>query len=165
MPLVNSAAEAGRAVRACLYPPLGARSRGPFGTHHGRPLLAPEETNQQVMIGVMVETAEALQRAEEIAAVPGVGFIFVGPLDLSIDLGCSMDELAAPDGGTGPLTAVVQACRRNGIGAGVFTTDPAHFRGLTDQGFSVIAAATDVSLLQQAAAATVTACGAERSAD
>lgn len=163
VPMVNSAAEAERAVRACLYPPSGDRSRGPFEVHRGRDFPSVEEANASLQIGVMVETARALRNLEEIAAVPGVGFIFVGPLDLSIDLGTTIDGLLDGDGeviadgerhprpGGNQLERVVRVCRDNGIGSGIFTTNPDHLAAFRAMGFGRIAVATDVSLLQSAA--------------
>ena len=37
----------------------------------------------------MVETAEALEHLDEIAAVPGIAGFFVGPVDLALALGVS----------------------------------------------------------------------------
>lgn len=46
-----------------------------------------EEANRRAFVAIQIETAEALASVEEIAAVPGVDMLFVGPADLSQALG------------------------------------------------------------------------------
>lgn len=88
-PFVQSADEAAAAVAATRYPPEGVRgmagvSRGSrFGT-------LPDhftQSNRRIGVIVQLETVEAIQRLEEIAAVPGVDALFLGPADLSASLG------------------------------------------------------------------------------
>jgi 4-hydroxy-2-oxoheptanedioate aldolase len=89
VPMVNTAEEARAAVRAAKYGPMGFRGVGPGRAARYGPQL--EHTlataNDEVAVIVMVETAEGVENAAEIAAVEGVDGIFVGPLDLSNDLG------------------------------------------------------------------------------
>ena len=95
VPQVESAADAQRAVAAAFYPPIGRRSWGPLGRMWDGPTLTVEEANRSTTCAVMIESAQALSQVEEIAAVDGVGQLFVGPHDLSLSLGttvrrCSM---------------------------------------------------------------------------
>ena len=83
VPQIESAAEAQRAVEATFYPPIGGRSWGPLGRMWDGPTLTADEANRSITCAVMIESAEALLRVEEIAAVEGVGQLFVGPSDLS----------------------------------------------------------------------------------
>jgi 2-keto-3-deoxy-L-rhamnonate aldolase RhmA len=46
-----------------------------------------ETEDDQVCIGVMIEKREAVENIEEIASVPELGFIFIGPGDMSVQLG------------------------------------------------------------------------------
>jgi 2-keto-3-deoxy-L-rhamnonate aldolase RhmA len=88
-PMVNSADEARAAVAATRYPPEGIRgmagmSRAArFGTDPG--YLA--NANRSIGVIVQLETMAAMQALEAIAAVPGVDALFVGPADLSADMG------------------------------------------------------------------------------
>lgn len=83
VPMVNTAEEARRAVAASHYPPLGERSAGGF-----RPLLAGIDvmlqSDQDVAVGVMIETAQGTENVDEIAATPGLDYIFIGTGDLSL---------------------------------------------------------------------------------
>ena len=93
-PMVNSPEEAEAAVAAMRYPPEGSRSAGGSRlTLYAQDYF--QEANHNILTIVMIETKEAVERAEEILSVPGVDLGFVGPGDLAISLGC------AP--GRGPL--------------------------------------------------------------
>ncbi len=47
----------------------------------------PETEDEEVMIGVTIENEAALNSIDEILEVPELGFVFLGPLDLSVSLG------------------------------------------------------------------------------
>ena len=85
-PMVNTAEDAIRAVRACLYPPRGVRGYGPR-----RPLkIDPEHlktVEDQLLIVALLETQQAINNAFEILSVPGIDAGIIGPFDLSYDMG------------------------------------------------------------------------------
>ncbi len=68
---------------------------------------------------VQIETLEAVQAAEEIAAIDGVDVLFVGPLDLSVNLGCPADF--TPPHFVEALQQVVAACQKHGKTAGILS--------------------------------------------
>lgn len=111
-PFVSTPQEAQRAVQCMKYPPQG--SRGVAGviraTDYGRQWKTYfAEANQQSLVVVQIETAEAVEAAAEIAAVEGVDVLFVGPLDLSVSLGCPGDF--TPPHFVAALQKVIQACQ------------------------------------------------------
>lgn len=79
VPLVNSADDAQSAVAACRYPPRGVRSYGPSRASGVIGSGDPEVLEREALCLVMVETREALERVDEIAATPGLDGIYVGP--------------------------------------------------------------------------------------
>lgn len=88
-PFVQSADEARQAVRSMRYPPEGIRGMAGL-TRASRFGAAPNHfrsANQRVTAVVQIETPTALERLEEIAAVDGVGALFIGPTDLSGSMG------------------------------------------------------------------------------
>ena len=91
VPLVSSAADADRAVRAVKYGPRGGRGlTGVRAAAYGqRGTLADyvERANEETLVVVQIETRAALEQVAEIAAVDGVDVVFVGPTDLSHSLG------------------------------------------------------------------------------
>ncbi len=86
VPLVNSAEDAANVVRAIRYPPNGIRSYGPQRASL-RMTADPAQLESNVACIAMIETAEGLERAQEIAACSGVDALYVGPSDLAIGLG------------------------------------------------------------------------------
>lgn len=151
VPMVEDAAQAADAVRACRYPPLGARSWGPAAPLVGRAAVAADEANAAVRCAVMVETAAALAVVDEIAAVPGLDMVFVGPFDLALALGTTVDALLADAAPGAPLPSVVAACRAAGVRAGAFAGDHERAGQLVALGFTDVVVATDAGLLGAAA--------------
>jgi 4-hydroxy-2-oxoheptanedioate aldolase len=144
VPLVNSAAEARLAARACRYPPDGERSFGPnrIGLVMGG--YNPKKLGEVACI-VMVETAAGLANVEEIAATPGVDAILIGPSDLAIGLGLAPDDRSAKHAAA--VRRIVDTCKARGIAAGIVLGDGATARKHLDLGFQFINVATDLGLL------------------
>src|SRR5271170_3835436 len=87
VPMVNSRQEAEEAVAACRYAPVGIRSYGPLRANLYAGFEYFSRANDEVLCIVMVETTVAVERVDEIASVPGVDAIYIGPADLSVTLG------------------------------------------------------------------------------
>jgi 2-keto-3-deoxy-L-rhamnonate aldolase RhmA len=91
VPDVGTAAHAADVVKACRFPPLGARSvmgLGPALGYQAVPLaeLNPR-LNAETAVIVMLETAEGIENAEAIAAVDGIDCLLIGSGDLTTDYG------------------------------------------------------------------------------
>ena len=89
IPMVQNAEEARAAVAATRYPPDGIRGYAVASraTRFGRIGDYFTRYADGMCVLVQVETMEALEKVEEIAAVPGVDGIFIGPGDLSASMG------------------------------------------------------------------------------
>ena len=100
VPWVNSGAEALAVAQAAKYPPDGIRGLAPArGTEFWMTAPVPEviqHANDETLVVVQIEGREAVEKAEEIAAVDGVDVIFIGPADLSSSLGVPQ-QLDHPD--------------------------------------------------------------------
>ena len=156
-PFIQNADEARRAVAATRYAPDGVRgmagmSRASrFGTtpDHFR------HANQNACVLVQMETPEAMSRLEEIAAVPGVDGLFVGPGDLSGVMG-HVGNLTHPD----VMDLMAEAGRRaNALGMPIGTVGGtpevvARYRAM---GYDYVAVASDLGLLMRAAQAAAQA--------
>ena len=89
VPWVNSKEEAENAVKACRYPPEGIRGYGP--RRAGRFDLKYFETaNTEILVAIQIETKQAMENLEDILSVPGVDACYVGPYDLSCNLGLGL---------------------------------------------------------------------------
>jgi 4-hydroxy-2-oxoheptanedioate aldolase len=152
VPLVDTAAEARAAVAACRYRPAGDRSFGPI---RGDLPRTPGELEERASCFVMIESAEGVENAAEIAAVRGVDGVVVGPADLSISLGLDPIEGFTTDQIFEPLAKVRAACEHVGIATGIFAADATDVPKWTWQGVRMVIAGSDLGLLGSAAAAAV----------
>ncbi len=124
VPMVGSAAEAAAAVAACRYPPDGIRSWGPSGASVGRDQFTTKQANRDTVCLVMIETGTGLANADEIAAVPGVDGVYVGPNDLGLSLGSQPMLIDHGPVLTEAITEIAAACDRHGVVAGVAVYEP-----------------------------------------
>lgn len=149
IPMVNSVEEVEAAVAACRYPPLGDRSWGPVRAMRIHDEYTPELANEAVAVIPMIETRQAVDRIDDILAVPGVDAIYVGPADLSISLG--LPPASDHDGiFTEALDEIVAACLRHGVVPGVHT-NPTYIAKRREQGFRMITVAIDYLAMLQGA--------------
>ncbi|MBE7497818.1 MAG: aldolase [Verrucomicrobiaceae bacterium] len=93
IPHVATADEARALVSAIKFPPLGDRGFCGGGRDAdywiGKPADYTDQANHETFLTVQIETPQALENAEAIAAVPGVDILFIGPGDMSLRLGCT----------------------------------------------------------------------------
>ena len=149
-PHVDTAAQARTVVDACCFAPLGRRSAsGPafqFG-YAAMPLAEQaRRVNEATLVAVMLETAEAVRNAREIAAVPGVDLLLIGTNDLGLDLGIPGDYGAARIADAYRSTG--EACREHGKTLGIAGIgDPAILARYVALGARFISAGTDTGFL------------------
>jgi 4-hydroxy-2-oxoheptanedioate aldolase len=108
-----------------------------------------QRAEEELCLILQVETAEALARIPEIAAVDGVDGLFIGPADLAASLGHPGDP-SHPE----VVEAIEQGIRdivAAGKPAGILTLDPDFARRCMAWGTSFTAVGADVALLAQAA--------------
>lgn len=147
VPRVSTAAQAQAAVRATRYPPLGERGVGP-GRASAYGYRIPDylkAANQTLLLAVQVETAEGLERIEEITAVEGVDVIFIGPGDLSVSIGA-----LGPDGAPkleAAIRAIIRAAKSAGRTVGLFRPSAADVGRWADEGVSFFMLASDTMFL------------------
>ena len=95
VPQISSAAEARVLVESVKFPPIGERGLGGAGLDQDykvAPAAAyPAEANQETTLIAQIETPEALEQVDAIAAVEGVDILFLGSEDLSLRMGCEND--------------------------------------------------------------------------
>jgi 2-keto-3-deoxy-L-rhamnonate aldolase RhmA len=150
VPLIRDAAEARAVVAAAKYPPDGDRGFGILyvDEHEGDVAGYMRRANDELMVIAMVETVSALDDLEAIAATPGIDVLWVGHFDLTASMGIAGD-FANPRYADA-LAAVVDACERNGIAAGISTDTAEGAVELARKGFRFIAAGHDIVLLRDA---------------
>ena len=143
VPYVSTVADAKNVVRGMRYPPDGIR--GVAATTRATDFGADfddyfSRANTHLLTVVQIETREAVENAAAIAQVDGVDVLFVGPLDLSVNLGCPK-QFNDPKF-RASLASVVQACQQHGKAAGILTNLERAKRDL-DDGFKFVAIGSD----------------------
>lgn len=95
VPMVNSAAEAKAAIDAAKYPPLGRRGAGPWraSNYYQDEARYLAEANESIPLVLQIETKEGVAALDEIAALPGIAALFVGPYDLCLSMGLEPGKL------------------------------------------------------------------------
>jgi 4-hydroxy-2-oxoheptanedioate aldolase len=151
LPYVQTADEARAAVAAIRYAPRGMRGvagltrASRYGLVEGYTARAEEE----LCLILQIETAEALARIEEIAAVDGVDGLFIGPNDLATSMG-HPGQPGHPD----VALAIEDAIKRivaAGKPAGILTFDAAFARSCMAWGTRFTAVGMDLALMVAAA--------------
>lgn len=142
-PMINTRAECEAFVSACRYPPQGTRSYGPTRARIFAGDDYPEHANDEVLTMAMVETKEALSNLEEIASVPGLDMIFVGPSDLKWTMDKDDDAVEKA------IQTIVEACERHNIIAGIFTTSVEDAKRRMAQGYKFVTVKHDTMLLSE----------------
>ena len=95
-PGIESPSQATQAIRHLNYPPVGDRGVATYNRAYGFGLHPErlETANERILGIVQIESRQAVGHVEEIAAVPGIDVLFIGPRDLSHDLGVPGDTAA-----------------------------------------------------------------------
>ncbi len=147
IPYVQSAAEAEAAVVAMRYAPRGIRGLAGVtrATRYGKVANYHARASDELCLIVQVETVEAIAQLEEIAAVPGVDAVFIGPADLSASMGYP-GNVGHPE-----VVAVIEdtiaRIRAAGKPAGILTLDTGFARRCMDLGTGFTAVGVDLALL------------------
>ncbi|WP_460450038.1 HpcH/HpaI aldolase family protein [Alsobacter sp. SYSU BS001988] len=147
LPYVQSADEARAAVDAMRYPPQG--SRGVAAMHRASRYARFQDyvtrANDELFLIVQIETAAALERCEEIAAVDGVDAVFFGPGDLAASMGYP-GQAGRPEV-TQAIEAGLARCRAAGAYVGVLAPNDEISERHIQSGFDFVSVANDCALL------------------
>jgi len=152
---IQTAEAARSAVQLARYPPEGRRGAG-IARAHGYGLDFQGYTasaNRLVAVVVQVEHIDAAANIESIARTPGLDAIFVGPYDISANLGKS-GQTSDPEV-AGVIERIGRACRDAGMRTGIFGIDADAVKPHIGQGYPLIAAGTDSLFTASAARQTL----------
>ena len=150
-PNVRTPQEAGAVVAAAKYPPLGRRGAAGGLPHlNYRSFPAGDSNaamNEATMVIIQFESAEAIDRAEEIAAVEGVDLIMIGTNDFLAELGLpgQFEHERVRDA----YLRTIAACRKHGkhVGVGGLPSRPKLIAEFVKMGARYVSTGTDLAFL------------------
>ncbi|WP_103310180.1 MULTISPECIES: 4-hydroxy-2-oxoheptanedioate aldolase [unclassified Pseudomonas] len=150
VPMVESADQARKLVRAIHYPPQGVRGVGSALARASRWNSIPgylDKADEQMCLLVQIESREGLANLDAIAAVEGVDGVFIGPADLSASMGFRGNpghpqvQAAIEDA----IARILQA----GKGAGILSADEKLARRYIELGAAFVAVGVDTTVLMR----------------
>lgn len=150
IPRVDSAAEVREAVEAARFVYDGAP--GERGKASGRAAtwgnaddyVATED--REVNLGVMIEKTTAVDELANIVDVPELGFLFIGPSDLSVQMGHSENK-SHPDV-QGQVDEIRNVALDAGVPVGCIGNDPAAAAEAVEEGYQIIRMGGELSAAQ-----------------
>jgi 4-hydroxy-2-oxoheptanedioate aldolase len=150
-PRCDNAAEAAEVVRWAKFAPLG--ERGCDGANADSPYCsAPmkqylKKANEETLVIIQVESQKALEQADEIAAVPGVDVLMLGPGDLSVLSGIpyQFDHAIILNA----YKRCAEAAKKAGISWGTVSGTPEHTCKLLEMGARFICHGADIVIVKR----------------
>lgn len=150
-PMINTVEDAQAFVSVMKYPPLGERSWGPTRAVMltGMDQAAYfREANGLTLTFAMIETRQALDNVEAIAAVPGIDALFVGPYDLSIALSQGkVQDPQAPEVEKA-LDVILAAAGKAGKIPGLYCSNAERALATAKRGFRFLAVGSELGMLR-----------------
>lgn len=146
VPHVSSAEQAKAIVDAMYYAPKGSRG---YSTSVRAMQFGMNPVNDTVnweapLLLAQIENREGVEAAQEIAAVPGVDMLFVGPRDLSLDLSVRPDPMDF----NLALELVAKAAQAEGKQAGILVRNLSEIDKLKSLGYTALAIGSDLAALR-----------------
>lgn len=164
VPLIYTVDDAKRLVSSAKFPPEGTRGFGspfPLQSFSDEPLTYYlQNANSTLITVVQIETASALEHVREIAAIPGVDVLLIGPFDLGNNIGRPIlgemhQELKDA------IEKIKEAAHAEGKKVGIYTNSGDQARQYAERGFDMISILTDQMGITQAFAESLGAARGE----
>ena len=156
VPRIRTRAEVERIIETVKYPPLGKRGVGastcPAGKYMGWDSVAEmtETLNRTSVVGIQIETKEALENLDDILSVAGIDVAVVGNDDLSTGMGIPGQFYT--DAYRNAVKEVIKCCNKHSVMPGIAAGEPELVKYWATQGMKMFWASADICLLWQAAA-------------
>lgn len=152
-PQVENAAHAREIVAASRYAPMGLRGNGGLSASTGFSTAGTvaerrAHANRQVFVTVMFETGKAFDDLDEIAAMPGIDALTIGPADLAQDLGVfgTPDQAKVLDE---KRDLILAAAKKHGKTTAMLVNSFEQMQQWRDAGALLLAYSSDVEVLHQ----------------
>src|SRR5579885_589684 len=157
VPQVNTAEQAARGIAWSKFPPQGTRGVGIARAHgygHGFADYVAR-ANEETAVVLQIEHIDGVRNVRDIARVPGIDALFIGPYDLSASMGRT-GQVDDPEVHKA-IATVRDAALAAGLKLGVFGVGAGAAKPHLAQGFTLIAAGCDTIFLGNGARQTLAA--------
>jgi 4-hydroxy-2-oxoheptanedioate aldolase len=155
LPRMDTAQQVRQAVTHLRYPPHGDRGVATYNRacRFGLDPEALDRADEETLCAIQIASAAAVAAIDEIAVIDGVDVLFIGPRDLSHDLGVPGDTGAPAF--VQALETVLSAGKRYGKACGLLVNDGAAAAARLEQGWTFLAIGSDSALLATASRAAL----------
>jgi 4-hydroxy-2-oxoheptanedioate aldolase len=146
-PMVNSREDAQRLVAYTHYAPMGGRSFGPVRATLYGGADYPSKANETVVAFAMIETAQALDKLDDILSVEGLDAIYIGPSDLSLSLGCKpvFDDVDPPVAQA--IAHIAERAKAHGVQCGIHNGVASVAQARVAMGYRFVTLGSDARML------------------
>jgi 4-hydroxy-2-oxoheptanedioate aldolase len=146
-PFIENAEEARQAVALTRYAPEGSRglARVMRASRYGTNSAYAKEANASISIIAQLESMQALGNLADVASVPGVDALFIGPGDISASLGLA-GEVGHPEV-IATLHKGFEACRKLGKSVGTILPNAQSVKSAFASGCTFAAVSSDIGTL------------------
>ncbi len=156
IPKVESGEETEQIMYWASYAPRGNRGFGATAVRAGRFGRHPdylERIEKELCILPQIESRKGIENLEAIATTAGIGGVFLGPIDLAVDMGHGLN-IFHPEV-TEAMDWAIGRIRELGVPVGTIALNPEQARHFADLGVSFLGVGADTGFLVQAADSTL----------
>ena len=151
-PKITTPADAQKVVNGLHYPPYGSRGVAKMVRASGfaQNFNQYYQESRETILGVVqIETVEVLNHLDDVAAIDGVDVLFIGPADLSMELGIfgQFDHPRFKEA----LRETVNAAQKAGKATGILFFNPDAYQTYHDLGIRMIACGADATFVADGA--------------
>ena len=152
IPMVDNREQAEMLAKAVRYPPRGMRGVGAGSaraSHFGYIADYTATADEEILLILQVESLKAVEAIDDIASVDGVDCVFIGPSDLSADMGFLGNPYALEVQAV--IEGAIERILKHGKAVGVYMANADYAKRYIELGATFIAIGSDAVLLSQAA--------------
>ena len=153
-PKIKTVEDAKAVIKGMYYPPFGNRGVAKMVRATGFGINFDQyyaESKENILGVIQIETVESLNHLDEIAALDGVDVLFIGPADLSMELGI-FGQFNNPIF-LEAVTNIVAAADKAGKATGILFFNPDDYKKYHDMGIRFIACGADATFVADGARA------------
>ncbi len=151
VPMVHTGQDAADTVAACRYAPKGRRGMGASMARASGFGAIPDyiqTADAEICVMVQAESAQAIENIDAIAQTEGVDCVFIGPADLSADMGYP-GQMKHPDV-VAAIDHAITRIRAAGKAVGIIWFHPDDVRHYLDEGVTFMGVGGELSILAKA---------------